>query len=293
LLDIIALFIKVNHYKTFNEASVKLNIPLPTLQRKIKKLEEDLSLALFYREKGSLRLTEPGKSFYSHCLAHVEGLQTTLCNFKNFSENKVSKIKLIAPQNFIKSVYFSGVINQFTLLYPNIKIHMMLSDERLDLKATEFDLAIRIGELDSSQNICKVINQMSFVLACSSSLIEQYGIPSNFDDLAKLPHISCSPFENWSFKTNKNEQVIFKPQPNFISNDIEMCALAAIEGRGVYYGPKYCLLPHIKDESLVEVLTQFKPIKRDVNLIWPDKLIPKSTRYLIDFLEHSLKGIKM
>ena len=60
MLDIIALFIKVNDYKTFNEASVKLNIPLPTLQRKIKKLEEDLSLALFYREKGSLRLTEPG-----------------------------------------------------------------------------------------------------------------------------------------------------------------------------------------------------------------------------------------
>ena len=293
MLDIVALFIKTNQYKTFHEASVKLNIPLPTLQRRIKKLEEDLSLALFYREKGCLRLTEPGKNFYSQCLIHVEGLQSILSNFKSTSEHKVSTIKLVAPQNFIKSVYFSGVINQFIALYPNIKIHMMLSDERLDLKKTEFDLAIRLGQLESSQNIGKVINQMSFVLACSASLIENYGGPTNLNDLAKLPHISCSPFENWSFRSNNNEKIIFKPQPNFISNDIEMCALAAIEGRGVYYGPKYCLLPHIKDSSLVEVLAHLKPIKRDINLIWPDKLIPKSTRYLIDFLEHSLNGLKI
>jgi LysR family transcriptional regulator AphB len=71
LLDIIALFIKVNHYKTFNEASVKLNIPLPTLQRKIKKLEEDLSLALFYREKGSLRFESPRVHRRPVCLSQA------------------------------------------------------------------------------------------------------------------------------------------------------------------------------------------------------------------------------
>ena len=291
MLDIVALFIKTNQYKTFHEASVKLNIPLPTLQRRIRKLEDNLSLALFYREKGRLRLTEPGKSFYSHCLTHVEDLQNILCNFKNVNEDKVSTIKLIAPQNFIKSVYFSGVINQFTILYPNIKIHIMLSDERLDLKKTEFDLAIRIGLLESSQNICKVINQMTFVLACSSSLIEKYGLPKSFKDLALLPHICCSPFDNWSFKAMNGEKVLFKPQTDFVSNDIEMCALSAVEGRGVYYGPEYCLLPHLNDKSLVKILTHFKPIKRDINLIWPDKLIPKSTRNLIDFLSKSLKGV--
>ncbi|CAM4407098.1 LysR family transcriptional regulator [Pseudoalteromonas ostreae] len=293
MLDIVALFIKTNQYKTFHEASVKLNIPLPTLLRRIKKLEDNLSLALFYREKGCLRLTEPGKSFYSHCFIHVEHLQSILCDFKDVSEDKVGIIKLIAPQNFIKSVYFTGVINQFTTLYPNIKIHMMLSDERLDLKKTEFDLAIRIGQLESSQNICKVINQMNFVLACSPNLIEKYGLPTNFEDLAKLPHISCSPFENWSFIATNSEKVIFKPQADFVSNDIEMCALSAIEGRGVYYGPTYCLLPHFKDNSLVKILEHFEPIKRDVNLIWPDKLIPKSTRYLIDFLGLSLSGIEI
>lgn len=291
MLDIVALFIKTNQFKTFHEASVKLNIPLPTLQRRIKKLEDDLSLALFYRERGNLRLTEPGKSFYAHCLNHVENLQSILCDFKNIGADKVSTIKLIAPQNFIKSVYFTGLINRFNTLHPNIKIHMLLSDERLDLKSTEFDLAIRIGQLENSQYMCKVINQMHFVMACSSTLIVKYGKPANFNDLANFPHICCSPFENWGFITHTGERHVFQPHPDFVSNDIEMCALAAVEGRGIYYGPAYCVKPFLNANRLVNVLDHVKPIKRDINLIWPDKLIPKSTRYLIDFLTCSLSGI--
>jgi len=288
MLDIIDLFIKINCYNTFHEAATKLNIPLATLQRRIKKLESNLSLALFYRERGCLRLTEPGKKFYTQCLSPVENLQNILDSFKGHCDNEKGSIKLIAPQNFIKSDFVNGLFKDFSHRYPEIKIHMILSDERLDLKKAEFDLAVRIGKLVNSQNICKVINKMDFVLAASPKLIAQYGMPKTFTDLSKLPHISFTPFKNWKFLDANGEFCIFEPEPNFIANDIEMCALAALEGRGVYYGPLFHLKKHIKNTELITLLGDFIPIKRDINLVWPDKLIPYTSRLLIDFLSDKL-----
>ncbi|SFC88440.1 LysR family transcriptional regulator [Pseudoalteromonas denitrificans] len=288
MLDTIDLFIKVNRYNTFHEAAVKLNIPLATLQRRIKKLEDNLALALFYRERGCLRLTEPGKQFYTQCLSPVENLQNVLDNFKGHSHNKKGSIKLIAPQNFMKSEFVNGLFKDFSHRFPEIKIHMVLSDERLDLKNTEFDLAVRIGKLVNSQNICKVINRMDFVLAAAPELIAELGSPNTFTDLAKLPHITFTPFKNWKFLDHDGQYCVFHPEPNFIANDFEMCALAALEGRGVYYGPLLYLKKHLKNGELITLLNDFQPIKRDINLIWPDKLIPHSTRLLIDYLSEKL-----
>jgi LysR family transcriptional regulator AphB len=284
MLNTIDLFIKINRYSTFHEAAIKLNIPLATLQRRIKKLENDLALALFYRERGSLRLTEPGKQFYNKCILPVEKLQDILCDFQGHYDGNKGLIKLIAPQNFMKNQFVDGLFKDFSKRFPEIKINMVLSDERVNLKNTEFDLAVRIGELINSQSICKVISKMNFVLAATPEVLAQYGIPKDFSDLAKLPHITFTHFDNWSFLSKDKRKNIFHPESSFMANDIEMCALAALAGRGVYYGPKFYLDKQIEKNELELLLTDFTPCIRNINLVWPDKLIPQRTRILIDYL---------
>lgn len=287
MLNTIDLFIKINRYNTFHEAAIKLNIPLATLQRRIKKLENDLSLALFYRERGSLRLTEPGKQFYAQCILPVEKLQNVLYDFQGRSDQKAGLIKLIAPQNFMNNKFVNGLFKDFSQRFPEIKIHMALSDERVDLKNTEFDLAVRIGDLINSQYICKVISKMDFAIAAAPELIEKYGVPKDFNELAALPHITFTHFENWTFLDTDGEKKIFHPESNFMANDLEMCALAAVEGTGVYYGPQLYLNKHLKQGELRLLLTDFTACKRNINLVWPDKLIPQRTRILIDYLTQS------
>jgi DNA-binding transcriptional LysR family regulator len=293
MLNTIDLFIKTNRYSTFNEAAIKLNIPLATLQRRIKKLESNLGLALFYRERGCLRLTEPGKQFYAQCVLPVESLQNILYEFQGPCDTKAGLIKLIAPQNFMKNKFVNGLFENFYQRFPEINIQMVLSDGCVDLKETEFDLAVRIGKLMNSQNICKVIGQMDFVLAAAPELIEQYGAPKNFSDLAKLPHITFTHFIGWTFLAADGQQSIFNPEPSFIANDIDMCALAAVAGRGVYYGPRLYLNEHIMEGKLVTLLTDFTPCKRNINLVWPDKLIPQRTRILIDYLSMAFSEPKL
>lgn len=284
MFDTIDLFIKINRYNTFHEAAIKLNIPLATLQRRIKKLENNLALALFYRERGSLRLTEPGKLFYTQCILPIEKLQNILCYFQGLYDQEAGVIKLIGPQNFMKNKFVDGLFKNFSQRFPEIKINMVLSDERVNLKNTDFDLAVRIGELINSQNICKVISKMNFALAAAPEIIAKYGAPKDFSDLVKLPHITFTHFENWTFIAKDNQQSIFTPESSFMANDLEMCALAAVAGRGVYYGPKFYLHKHLKEEELILLLSDFTPCERDINLVWPDKLIPLRTRILIDYL---------
>ncbi len=293
LLDILELFVKVNRYKTFNEAATQLDIPLATLQRRIKKLEENLSIALFYREKGKLRLTEPGKTLYSQCISHIENLQGIVCDFKHNTDDNGNLIKVVAPNSLASCCFMNETLQEFSLQHANININLELQDESLSLTESEFDLAIKIGPLENSQNICKSIAKVNFILAAAPSLLAQYPTPTTIVDLADLPHITYSTMTSWQFTHSVHGHIAFSPHSNFISNDLKMCALATSYGRGIYYGPQFAINKLLEQGRVVKILEDYQPVTRDVSLLWPDKLIPFRTRLLIDYLSDKLTSIRV
>ncbi|MGP9596732.1 LysR family transcriptional regulator [Psychrobacter sp. AOP29-E1-4] len=66
-LQAMSMFIKVVEVGSFSTASKELNVPLPTLSRKIAELENQLGVRLLHRTTRKLSLTDSGSAYIDPC----------------------------------------------------------------------------------------------------------------------------------------------------------------------------------------------------------------------------------
>ncbi|WP_295890600.1 LysR family transcriptional regulator [uncultured Vibrio sp.] len=82
----VLFFVEVSKYKSFSQAAEQLNIPQPTVSRRIISLERTIKRQLFIRSKSGLRLTPFGEQFRHNALR----VKTELNNLKKFANSTVS-----------------------------------------------------------------------------------------------------------------------------------------------------------------------------------------------------------
>lgn len=63
-IDHIKAFLYVVHYKSIHKAANALFLSQPTVTARIKSLERELGVELFYRDGRSVSVSEKGKDFY-------------------------------------------------------------------------------------------------------------------------------------------------------------------------------------------------------------------------------------
>ena len=69
-------FRSVAELKNFSRAAVQVRIAQPALSRQVRKLEDELGVALFYRDGRGAQLTEAGVEFYEHVCRALSCLET-------------------------------------------------------------------------------------------------------------------------------------------------------------------------------------------------------------------------
>ncbi|NRD72650.1 LysR family transcriptional regulator [Shewanella sp. VB17] len=288
MLDDISLFVKICRYNSFNDAAHQLGMPLSTISRRVNQLEKNLGSSLFFRDKNGLKLTVAGNEILTACqpsIEHVEGILNTLDTKKNWDKGS---IKFVGPTNFISKLFADQFFDDFFEEYPDIVVNFDLSNERSNLNQQQFDLAMRLGDLEDSGFICKTIGKMEFVLVASPQLISTHGSPKNLNGLDIFPKIIFSPIQNWQFTSAENCSLDYLPQGDFISNNIDLCVNRTIAGHGICYLAKQYVADAIATGELLTLLPQYRPRRRLINLLWPSKPLPYRTRVLIDYLANKL-----
>ena len=66
--DLLKIFKEVAYYESVSKAAQKLCVTQPSVTKSIKKLESQLNLSLFVREKKGLVLSDDGKRLYKYIL---------------------------------------------------------------------------------------------------------------------------------------------------------------------------------------------------------------------------------
>lgn len=142
-LDLLKVFKTVAYYGSITKAAKKLCVTQPSVTKSIRKLESQLNINLFVREKKGVVLTDDGKRLYRYIIDSINTLDNTEYIVKNINESDFGILRIGAGESVTKHILKNTII-EYKKLHPGITLELInSSSEQLynDIRYGRIDIA--------------------------------------------------------------------------------------------------------------------------------------------------------
>ena len=279
-------FVAVAEAESFTAASKRLGISTAQVSRQISSLETRLAAKLFYRTTRKVSVTDVGRVYYQHCRQVLDGLEEAERAISNLQSSPRGILKVTAPVTYGEGT-IAPLINNFALQYPELEVHLQLSNQKVDLVDQGFDLAIRLGKLEDSSMMAKRLDSRTQYVCASEEYLTTHGVPYS---LSELEQHNClqGTLDYWRFQEQGKARNI-RVKGSLSCNSGHALTDAALKGIGIVQLPDYYVQEYIDNGQLIPLLTQFTESDDGIWALYPHNrhLSPK-VRMLVDYLSEQL-----
>ncbi|MGQ8364048.1 LysR substrate-binding domain-containing protein [Glaciecola sp. 1036] len=280
-------FVAVAETKNFTLAAKRLGISTAQVSRQITKLENRLSTKLVNRTTRVVAITDSGETFYRHCKPVLEELDAAEKLMTDLRAKPAGKLKMTAPVTYGERV-IAPLVNDIAQAYPELQIHLHLTNQVVDLIQEGYDLAVRLGELEDSSYIARRLSSRALHLVASPKYLQAHGTPMTIADLYKH-HCILGTADNWKFlRDGKTENV--KVNEKLRCNSGIALIDAALKHLGIVQLPDYYVKPYLASGELVDLLPDLQINEERIWVLYPPSrhLSPK-IRVAIDCLINGIQ----
>ncbi|REG45495.1 LysR family transcriptional regulator AphB [Paraburkholderia sp. BL6669N2] len=286
-LNDVALFVNVVRAGSFAEAARRLGIPCNTASRHIRQLEEGLGLRLMQRSTRRLSLTEAGETFYARCADQIEALAQAADELADKTGHPRGRVRVAAPADLFNLMNGIAWVAEFLLLYPDVRLELVLSDVRSDLIGDAVDVAIRIGKTLEPTLIARPVGVgPRFTLVASPAYLALRGSPDSLDALAEH---DCITWPQAAYRTlwnidGPNGATEVYVSGRFRAGTMKAQLDAALANLGIALLPSTVTVPYIDAGELTQVLPGHSTEGLRVYLVYSSRRqLPGAVRAFIEF----------
>lgn len=279
-LNALRMFICVVQTGSLSAASEKLNIPLPTLSRRIRELEEQLNIQLLERSVRGTRVTMAGSRLYEQSNQNIEGLLNAEYILKNEQTFLKGRLRISLPPAFEP---WWSLLAEFRKVYPDIHTSVYIVERRVDLIEDGIDVALRVGAIVHETMVARKITKYRHCLVTSPSLLKSVGIIENVSDLHRFP---CAVWSNGanSSATWKLGIHTFTPEAVLSTNDYLHLRNGVLNGEFITELPPFLASEAIQNGQLLPLLTDHLFPEQQLSLLYPSHRHPSLiVRAYLDF----------
>lgn len=285
----LTIFSRVVEAGSFSEASRQLGASPSSVSRQINELEHTLGVQLFHRTTRKLSLTEPGELYYEKVVGILADLNDARLAVTQTGGSPTGVLRVAAPSGLTPR-YLVPLISQFQTLFPGISVVLLVSDAIQDMVEQRIDLTLRLGKLDDSSLVARLIANGRRVVCASTEYLRENGTPGAPDDLADhncLTFRSTAGANLWRFKDHQNRHHDVRASGDLFVNDAATLTAAAVAGHGIVLLPHWLVQEEIEKLRLRQILGEYEVVPATVPLyaMYPRQryLAPK-VRAFLDFL---------
>lgn len=280
-----ALFVEVVKAKGFRGAAEAIGMPNSTLSRRISALEKEIGLRLLHRTTRKIELTEAGQIYYERCKRIVDEARLAHEQLGEMLTQPSGVLRASLPVDFAVT-YLAPLIAEFASLYPAITFDFDLTPRRVDLVSEPFDVAIRMGEPESSQLIARLLAALPAYLYASPRYLEHSGEPAEPADLVRHECLGMKAGK-WALHDGKlaTEVAI---GGRFTLNSVGMIRRLATLDMGIILMPEEVVADDLASGRLRRILPQWHGAPVPVYAITETRLLPAKTQRFIEFLKEHL-----
>lgn len=288
--DKLRIFHAVAEAGSFTHAGEVLNLSQSAVSRQISALEESLKVSLFHRHARGLILTEQGELLFRTAHEVFAKLAMAEAMLADTKDKPRGELRVTTTVSF-GMLWLTPRIKEFTDLYPDIRVHLILDDDELDLGMREADIAIRFRAPVQADLVQRRLVQVTNHLYASPAYLKRFGAPKSIDDLDNhsiLAYGAAVPQPladvNWLLAKSSDPQRPRKPV--FTVNNIYALMLAVESGLGIAALPDYVARTNPK---LTQVLPDNGGPTFDTYFVYPEEL--RDTKRIAVFRDFMLRKV--
>ena len=245
-------FIKVADTGSFSKTASLLDLPISTVSRRVKDLEQHLGIILLKRTTRHLSLTDLGRVYYNQVEDAVRAFELADQIVLQSSSKPSGKIKISAlPSYANKHLY--PILEKFRKQHPEIIIELITTNLVHNLMTDNIDFAIRPTEKPPENLVAKEINKHRMAIVCSPDYLKKHGPLNSWQDVIKHKTLCFSYLTGmmpwWAY--SKKRWYKIDKIPYFICNDTCKILDIALEGEGIALLPEWTYLQCL-NEGLLE-----------------------------------------
>jgi len=285
-LNDMALFVEVVKANGFRHAAEAVGIPNSTLSRRISALEKSIGLRLLHRTTRKIELTEAGQVYFERCKRIVDEARLAHEQLGDMLAQPSGTLRVSLPVDFAVT-YLAPLIVEFAGMYPGISFDFDLTPRRVDLVREPVDVAIRIGESESSQLIARTLASLTPYLYASPGYLARAGEPARPAELERHECLTILKAGAWTLHDGKRTATI--PVGGRIAlNSVGMIRRLATLDMGIVLLPQEVVADDLASGALCPVLPGWRGTPTSIYAITETRLLPAKTQRFIEFLQTRL-----
>ncbi|TBR41746.1 transcriptional regulator GcvA [Marinomonas agarivorans] len=268
-LNTLRCFEAAARHGSFIKAANELSVTPSAVSHQIKSLESFLGVALFFRSKRRVTLSDAGKEYLapiSAIFTQLEEATTELMDKKNSG----GVLKLSVAPAFL-SRWLMPRMESFQDQYPDVQIEIIESTTNVDFDATQIDMAVYFGDGDWPGLEKHFLRNASLAPVCNPSLLKPNQPIRTPDDMRFYPllHVAKRKHEwnEWLTQNGYNPKQFLR---GLMFSNGALTASAAVQGLGIALVDPSFIASEIHQGSLRVLFNQHLITESAFYLVYPN-----------------------
>lgn len=286
-LEDLTVFVRVAEARSFSAVARAQHRSPKTVSKQIARLEQALGVTLFERNTRNLKITEEGRAIAERVRVAVAILDEVEELAARGSHQLSGTLRLTAPVPFGRK-YVTAAIADFRRAHPQVGFELRLSDQVQDLYGENFDLAIRMGELEDSRLLARRLADNRRVLVASPAYVQHRGAPAHPEELSAH---DCLLFaypglqqNTWRLSRNRREAAIHV-DGTLCSDNGDVLREWCLEGLGISLRETWDVHEELRTGRLVQILPEWESPKAQISAVRVRRdPVPRRLSAFIEFL---------
>ena len=260
-LNAMKVFCAVVDAGGFSRAAEKLGVSTSSVTHQVLALEDHFEVKLLNRTTRRMSLTHEGMRCYDQARTLLLDMSELESNLRDASRHPGGRLRVDMPA-IVSRTLVAPALARFVAAYPDIRLHLTVSDRTIDLVDEGIDVVIRIGDLPDSSLIARQLAATEYVCCASAHYVAQNGLPHSPEQLHEF---ACLTFiypksqkpRPWYF-ARAQERFELSPRGVLATDHVETLIEAAKAGCGIVQLLSWSAADAIRKGELVPLLVDFK-----------------------------------
>jgi LysR family transcriptional regulator for bpeEF and oprC len=283
-------FVRTAEERSFGRAAASLGVTTAAVSKAVRKLEDDLGVRLLDRSSRVVSLTREGEEFLERCRQAVLGVQGAREAIQDARREPQGEISVTLP--FILAPFVLASLPRLAALHPRLAYRLEVTDRVARLGVASYDVAVRMGALEDSTLVSRLLRRTRWVTVASPSYLATRPEPRRPEDLAQH---NCLRFVGpngkpvaWSF-ADGGRAVALAVKGNLVVDHGGSLLAAAQAGLGICQVLDFMIGDAVREGALVEVLAPLSAKGPSVHaLATPGRAASANVRAFFRFLADAL-----